>query len=333
MKRYILLLLVALFAGQANAQTEYKRTAKGTQYRLITNNTGDRIKESQVITFNVVQKTDKDSVLFSTYVTGTPVKTQVQPQGDLMDVFVLLTTKDSVWVKVPTDSIFKGHEESRPPFLPKGGNLNFVIKIEQVQTLDEAIAERNAAMNKIKTDETTARDKYIADHKLSLQTTASGLKYVITSPSVKRKPLAGDTLLVNYVGRTTDDKVFDTSIEAEAQKAGLQQPGRSYEPLTVIVGQGQVIRGWDEGLLLLNEGSKATFVIPSYLGYGEQGAGADIKPFNSLVFDVELVKIKPAKRVVAKTAVKKTTKTTAKTGVKKTVAKKPAAKPVAPKKK
>lgn len=322
MKKYILYLFLLALAVKANAQDDFQHTSKGTAYKLITHNTGDRIKLNDVVTFHVVQKTDKDSVLFSSYSSGAPVQAQVQPTGDLMDVFPLLTVKDSVLIKVPTDSLFKTREEQRPPFLPKGSNLYFTLKIEKVQSLDQAIAERNALIEKVKTDETANAAKYITDHNLVLKTTASGLKYKIVTPTIKRKPLAGDTLLVNYVGRTLDGKVFDSSIAAEAQKAGLQQPGRNYEPISIVIGQGQVIPGWDEGLLLMNEGSKVMFVVPSSLAYGEKGAGTDIKPYSTLVFDVELVKVKPAKHAPVKhLPVKHTTK------------KPPLKKPVAAKKK
>ena len=154
-------------------------------------------------------------------------------------------------------------------------------------------------MADIKAEEVSGANKYIASHKLNLLTTASGLKYVITQPSAKPKPLSGDTLLVNYAGRNLDDKVFDSSIESIAKEAGLQQPGRTYEPIQVIVGTGGVIPGWDEGLLLVNEGAKATLVVPSSLAYGAQGAGNDIRPFSTLVFDVEIVKVNRAKHAAA----------------------------------
>ena len=192
-------------------------------------------------------------------------------------------------------------------FSRKAATSLFIIKIEKVQSLNEAIAERNVAVDKVKAAETDAANKYIAEHKLVLKTTATGLKYIITKPSLKVKVRKGDTVLVNYAGRTLSDKLFDSSIESVAKQGGLQQPGRNYEPIQVIVGTGGVIAGWDEGLLLLNEGSKATFVIPSALGYGSQGAGDDIKPYNTLVFDLEIVKIKPIKHaVIAKPVVKKT---------------------------
>jgi FKBP-type peptidyl-prolyl cis-trans isomerase len=257
-----------------------------------------------VVTFDVVQKTEKDSVLFDSYAMGHPVKIQAQASqnvGDLMDILTMLTVKDSACVKIPTDSVFKGHEDQRPPFIAKGSSLVFTLKIINVQSLEEA-------MNEVKNAETAAANKYIADNKLNVTTTASGLKYVITQPSIKRKPSTGDTLLVNYTGRTLDGKVFDSSIKADAEKAGLNQPGRNYEPLPVIVNTGTVVKGWDEGLLLLNEGAKAEFIVPSSLGYGSEGSG-DIPPFSTMVFDIELVKIKPIKHTVAapKPAAKKTT--------------------------
>lgn len=304
----IITLLLAITI-KVNAQDNTIHTSKGANVQVLTKNTGDKIKLNDVVTFEVIQKTEKDSVLFSTYTMGRPVKIQIQPSqnvGDLMDILPLLTVKDSACVKVSTDSIFKGQENQRPVFLPKESNLVFLIKIDKIQSLDEAIAEKNAALEGLKTAEIAASNKYIADHKLVVKTTISGLKYVITQPSLKRKPLAGDTLLVNYTGRTTDGKVFDSSVKAEAEKAGLQQPGRNYEPLQVVVGAGAVIKGWDEGLLLLNEGSKAEWIIPSGLGYGAEGSGGDIPPYSTLVFDMELVKVKPIKHAPAKPAVKKT---------------------------
>ena len=305
--KFLLIILTFAIAVKVTAQTTELHTPKGASCQIYTPNTGEKIKLGEIVTFNFIEKTDKDSVLRSTYLDKTPVRTpQIQPSqniADLMEIFPLLTLGDSALVKIPTDSIFKGHEEMRPLFFPKGSNLNIVLKVLKIQTIDEAIAERDAMLEKIRTIETTSREKYIADHKLVLKTTESGLKYVITKPSLKPKPQKGDTLLVNYVGRSLDDKVFDTSLAEVAKSSGTFIEGRPYEPLQLNVGMQQVIAGWDEGLLLLNEGAKATFVIPSGLAYGEHSMGDGIKPYSTLVFDIELVKIKPIKHplpVIAK---------------------------------
>jgi len=328
-KALLYIIFSAAFAGQALAQPVFTKTPKGAQYSIVKPGNGAKVKQGDVITFNYTTKNDRDSLLGSTFQRGKPEMVQVQPSrnvADLMDIFTLLSVKDSVLVRIPTDSAYAGHEEARPPFLPKGSYLNFAIKIERAQTLDEAMAERNAAMEKAKAEqaamgakmkgeEAASTARYIADKGITPQTTASGLKYVVTSPATGRKPLAGDTLVVNYAGRTLDGKLFDSSIETVAKAGGLQQPGRNYEPLKFVVGNSEVIRGWDEGLLLMNEGSKATFIIPSVLAYGERGAGEDIKPYSPLVFDIELVKVikgkpKPVaaikKKVVKKTTAKKT---------------------------
>ena len=319
MMKYILFVFALVLSIGANAQDSLQHTPKGALYQIFTHSPGEKVKEGDIITFQYIQKTDKDSVLYSTYVSGRPGQARIQPSqnlADLMEVFPLLAVNDSVLVKVPTDSLFKGHEESRPPFFPKGSFLKFFIKIQKAQSMDAFMAE-------VKQAETDGANKYIADHKLNLQTTASGLKYVITKAGTGIKPKNGDTVLVNYAGRNLEDKVFDSSIEAIAKQAGLQQPGRTYEPIVVYVGSAgtehSVIEGWNEGLLLLNEGSKATFMVPSNLGYGAQGQG-EIKPFSTLVFDLELVKVKPAKKAPAttKTPAKKTPAKTS--GVKKKVA-------------
>src|SRR5579872_3598484 len=169
--------LVAVFGFQVRAQNGFVKTSKGNLVKNLTNKPGDKIKVDDVITFDVVQKTDKDSLLGSSYTSGRPVKIQVHaPQNtpDLMDVFPLLALQDSVCVKVPTDSIFKGHDTERPPFFPKGSFLVCYIKIERVQSLNDAIGERNKSIDSMHNAETASRDKYIADHKLVLKTTKTG---------------------------------------------------------------------------------------------------------------------------------------------------------------
>lgn len=293
MKKFVCSALALFFVTTAVAQ-EMKKTAAGALYRIVKRGNGKAIKPGDVITFNFVQKNAKDSVLMSSYTSGTPVKirvTEARSVADLMDVFPLLAEKDSAVIQVPTDSIFKAHEDQRPAFLPKGSPLTFHINIVRVQSVDEATAEGKRTADSLKAVEKGTATSYLAANTLALTTTPSGLMYQVTTPSAGIKPAKGDTLLVNYTGSTLDGKVFDSSIQENAVKAGLQQPGRKYEPIRLVVGNGEVIPGWDEGLLLFNEGSKGVLIVPSELAYGERGAGDAIKPFSTLRFDIELVKV------------------------------------------
>jgi len=90
----------------------------------------------------------------------------------------------------------------------------------------------------------------------------------------------GDTVSVQYTGKLEDGTKFDSSYDHGGQ------------PFSFTVGVGQVIKGWDQGLLGAKVGEKRTLTIPSDLGYGATGAGASIPPNATLIFDVEVVSIK-----------------------------------------
>lgn len=124
------------------------------------------------------------------------------------------------------------------------------------------------------------QQKMAENLKSGMQKTDSGLYYKITKENPAGKaPKAGDIVSVHYAGKLVDGGEFDNSF-----KRG--------EPIEIPIGMGRVIKGWDEGILLLKEGETATFLIPAELGYGARGAGGVIPPNAWLVFDVELVKVK-----------------------------------------
>nr|WP_143154029.1 peptidylprolyl isomerase [Cruoricaptor ignavus] len=118
--------------------------------------------------------------------------------------------------------------------------------------------------------------KQLEELKQGMETTASGLMYKITKKGSGPKVEQGQMVAVHYAGRLTNGMEFDNSF-----KRG--------EPIEFPVGTGRVIRGWDEGLLLLNVGDEATLLIPSNLGYGERGAGGIIPPNAWLIFDVQVM--------------------------------------------
>ena len=109
--------------------------------------------------------------------------------------------------------------------------------------------------------------------------TDSGLKFIETEAGSGKTPKRGQRVAVHYIGRLENGKEFDNSV-----KRG--------EPIEFLLGAGQVILGWDEGISLMKVGGKATLIIPPDLGYGAKGAGGVIPPHATLIFDVELVDVK-----------------------------------------
>ena len=149
----------------------------------------------------------------------------------------------------------------------------------KIQENNKAIIAKIEADKKKKEEEFAAnQQKLVDDMKAGMQVTASGLYYKITKTTTGVAPAKGDDVAVHYAGRLVDGTEFDSSFKRN-------------EPIEFPVGIGQVIRGWDEGILLLKEGEAATFLIPSDLGYGPRGAGGVIPPNAWLIFDVELVKV------------------------------------------
>ena len=109
-------------------------------------------------------------------------------------------------------------------------------------------------------------------------TTASGLKYVDQVIGKGASPATGKQVKVHYTGTLENGKKFDSSVDRK-------------EPFVFKIGMGQVIAGWDEGVMTMKVGGKRRLIIPSQLGYGSAGAGGVIPPNATLIFDVELLEV------------------------------------------
>ena len=157
--------------------------------------------------------------------------------------------------------------------------MRFEIRLNDFYPESEMQAKQIEYMKKNYSDETVKAEQelheYFKNNNIKPMTTASGLNYVITKEGNGEKPGVGTLIKVHYTGKLLDGTVFDSSVNRN-------------EPFQFVLGIGQVISGWDEGLQLLTKGSKAVLYIPYYLAYGDRGAGT-IPPFSTLIFEVELI--------------------------------------------
>ncbi|MCO4292060.1 FKBP-type peptidyl-prolyl cis-trans isomerase [Solitalea sp. MAHUQ-68] len=284
---FLLISTVALFAFT----NDFLKTKRGLQYKILKTSKAPnkvKIKAGDYVKFHLIYKTDKDSLLQSTYKQA-PLEILVKidttiDKAQLMDALTLLSKGDSATFRISSDLLFKNAPATtpRPSFLGSKRSLCYTIKVLDVKTPQQLKAEAAATAAKLKATEDKAIADYSLTSKLALQTTPSGLRYQITQKGEGRNAVAGDTISVHYTGKLLNGNKFDASYDRN-------------QPLEFIVGRKMVISGWDEGLQLLNKGAKGVLVIPSGLAYGERAMGPSIPPNSILMFEVEMVDIKPRK--------------------------------------
>jgi FKBP-type peptidyl-prolyl cis-trans isomerases 1 len=162
--------------------------------------------------------------------------------------------------------------------------LYFTFKLAELMPKAEVDAmmqaqeeQYNAYMEQARAAEDSTMQEYIAKNKIKVAPTASGLYFISKKAGNGAQATPGQRVFVHYTGKLLDGTKFDSSYDRG-------------EPIDFVLGSGQVIPGWDEGIAMMKVGEKAVLLIPSKLAYGERGNQV-IPPCAPLVFDVELVKV------------------------------------------
>ncbi|TAF64817.1 MAG: FKBP-type peptidyl-prolyl cis-trans isomerase [Cytophagales bacterium] len=287
-KTTLTIILIAFFA---NLQAQQRiNLASGISYILFAaKEKGKKVETGDILSLSVVVKNHKDSVLQSSYDAGFAYEVTTQPPqfaGDPSEVLYQMQAGDSVITFIPIEMLIKGMGQdpndpnSYPVYAPKGTELKYLMKIHSIKDAKTAEAEKENAIGAMKKEQEETIQKYLKNNNLQSVALPSGLHVIITKNAPEgRKAQANDMVAVHYKGYLLNGEVFDESYQRG-------------EPIEFTLGVGQVITGWDEGIGQMRIGEKAKLIIPSYLGYGEKGAGGVIPPNAILVFDVELMNIR-----------------------------------------
>jgi FKBP-type peptidyl-prolyl cis-trans isomerase len=233
------------------------KTASGLEYTITAKGNGPQAASGYRLTVLYTGKLTNDTVFDASSRHGNTPFTFKVGAGRVIkgwdEAGALLRAGDKVTLRIPPEL---GYGAQQMPNIPANSTLVFEIEVLDVQA--------PPVMRSAKGMDTV--------------TTASGLKLVFFEKHPEN-PLAtpGQRVKVNYSGFFTDGKMFDSSHENGA-------------PIQFVLGKGQVIKGWDEGLALMRAGEKAQFIIPPALGYGAVARGP-IPANSTLIFDVELISI------------------------------------------
>ncbi|WP_443937781.1 FKBP-type peptidyl-prolyl cis-trans isomerase [Pedobacter sp. MW01-1-1] len=311
---------IIILAAATVGLTACKRWEKGEgdmTYKIYKSEGKAKIQEGDFVKLNGIQvietKSNGDSVLVNTYDNERPAFFPISKsmfKGDMVAALKLLGEGDSASFKLNLDSMAKYSGQPKPTGA-KDNYATFTVKIEKVLHKDAKEADSTFEAKKRSFFEQEYKDlvaknkaseegkikKYISDNNLKTTTTASGLQYVIETAGNAERATLTDTVMVDYTGQFTNKKsdgklnVFDTSNGKIAKEAGIYSPMAQYAPRPLVLGQ--LAPGFIEGVQLIGVGGKIKIVMPSKLGYGENGGGP-INPFTPLVFDIEIKGIKKA---------------------------------------
>ena len=281
-KLMIALVALAVLGISCSKYPGFKKDKTGLYYKFHVLNK----KEAQPQMGDIVELTYTLRTVDSVLVSNAPIYDMIIESlypGDVYAAIQKMHLGDSATFIMNGDTFFHYFMGQPFPFDKKElyfdmklNNITLKEEYEQQQALQEQQYE--AMIEQFRLSEDSLINDYIMQHNIKEKPTPTGL-YIIKKTYGKGKMIKiGSKIKVHYTGKLLDGNVFDSSVERG-------------EPFELVVGDGMVIPGWEEALLLMRGGDKATVLIPSKQAYGARGTGYVIPPYTPIVFDMEIVSV------------------------------------------
>jgi len=263
-----------------------QKTANGLEYEILVKGEGrqaqldDIIKGKLILSSNgnIVLSVDESMPIFY-------IQQSIYP-GDLNEGLLMLREGDSASFYIPADSLSK-YMGGLPAEVED--YMVYTIKVDKLYTQEELELEEAAKEAAALETEQAAIAQYLKENSITVAPEESGIYFISNKKGSGKTIAQGQTVKVNYVGKLLNGKLFDTNIESIAKENNVYNPQRPYEPMEVPAGKGQLIPGFDEALLMMKKGGKATVIIPFAQAYGSRDMSPDIPAYSTLVFDIEIV--------------------------------------------
>ena len=282
--RYFNLFIIAtiFFSSCTN---NVKELENGVSLKYFKNGSGDFVENGEIIMFNLLYYDNEGNEQFRSQ----PNEPVLQQKDSLwenipfLNVISTLKEGDSVFFQLSLDQFLGFIPGASYPDSLGSELMSFYAGIEDIMTREEFENYQKEQYEKMKMNDDQQLsidleliDNYLKENNIDATKTSSGLHYVITKMGTGENAASGDNVTLHYTGMLLDGEKFDSSLDRN-------------QPFSFQLGQGMVIRGWDEGITYFNKGSEGTLYIPSSLGYGPSGSGGVIPPNAILIFEIQVL--------------------------------------------
>lgn len=275
--RLIFILTLSVYLYSCSSESSYKEHESGLKYKYIVHDeNAEKPAEGDILELKMAYRTKDDSVVEASDFFRMQLTEPTHTGGSIEDALSLLHVGDSAKFIIDAYSFYvETRKIELPDFILPGDPLYFDLKLINFLKFEEFEQERSSIKSTNEKEEENLLRTFLKRTNVKVEPTTSGLYFISLKQGSNVKPVPGKKVKVHYYGYFIDGRPFDNSYEQG-------------DPIEFVLGAGQVIPGWDEGISMLTIGQKAKLIIPSYLAYGDKQRGP-IPPFSTLVFEVELV--------------------------------------------
>ena len=279
---WVVILLITVFSCK-NKNNTFDETQTGLEYRFVDFNKDAVISSiGDVLAIDLIITNEKGDTLFNSFSQNRKylrvLKEAAHQNGSIEDALSMMHLNDSAVFRIDAYNFYKYSEgqEILPANIKKGEKVLMFIKLNEIIKSNDYSGQLENKYHDSEETEMELLQNYLQLTNITKSALPSGLYYVKLEDGNGKRPAKGSIVKVHYSGAFIDGKPFETSYDKE--------------PYKFLLGSGNVIQGWEEGIAMMQEGEKARLIIPSKLAYGAEGRG-EILPYSTLIFDVELISV------------------------------------------
>jgi FKBP-type peptidyl-prolyl cis-trans isomerase len=275
------LLFAVLFFAACGKKSSHHKTPGGLTYQVWEGKGGDSIRKGDFVKMHVTQKVN-DSVYFTSF-DKFPVYFLVGESApyDVSELWTRLRVGDSAVAVQMMDTFIKRNPQGLPPELKNGDRIYTHIKMLAVFPNDSLkLADKKKEEDAFQARESQQIEKYLADKNIKAEKTSSGVYVETLTPGTGELLKPGQYVSVKYTGTSFSGVTFDSNVDSTFGHT---------DPLSFTIAAGEMIRGFDDAMVLMRPGGKYRIYIPSLLAYADRPTSPKIKPYEILIFELEVI--------------------------------------------